>query len=78
MNEDTKQNYLFITICLCFTLITFAIIGGLSYYSIVDRKLMADNIDRAIEKGVDPLSVRCSFAKADDIVCVSYATTRTK
>jgi hypothetical protein len=74
MNEENTRNYNLITLCVCVTLVCFAIIGGLSYYSIVDRNLMSQNIDRAIEKGVDPLSVRCSYAQADDIVCVAYAS----
>jgi hypothetical protein len=34
---------------------------------------MAQNIDNAIAKGIDPLSVRCSYAKSDDIICVAFA-----
>lgn len=70
-DENKKPNYTLITFFVCVTLVCFATIVGLSYYSIVDRNLMAQNIDRAIEKGVDPLSVRCAYAKADDIVCIA-------
>jgi hypothetical protein len=34
---------------------------------------MAGNIDGAIAKGIDPLSVRCSYAKSDDLICVAFA-----
>lgn len=60
-------------IAVCTTLIIFALIGGRGYYSVVDRKLMSQNIERAIERGIDPLSVRCSYADSDDLVCVAYA-----
>jgi len=55
------------------TLIFLASIAGLSYFYITDRKLMAGNIDGAIAKGIDPLSVRCSYAKSDDLICVAFA-----
>ena len=61
------------TSIICATLIALATIFGYGYYSITDRGLMAQNIDSAISKGVDPLSVRCSYAKSDDIICVAYA-----
>lgn len=57
-----------------FTLVLLAAIFGLGYYNISDRSLMAQNIDNAIAKGIDPLSVRCSYAKSDDIICVAFAS----
>lgn len=61
------------TFIVCLTLILLASISGLSYYFIKDRTLMAGNIDAAIAKGIDPLSVRCSYAKSDDLICVAFA-----
>ncbi len=55
------------------TLITVVLIFSMTYYSIVDRKLMADNIQSAIEKSVDPLSVRCSYANSTDNICAIFA-----
>ena len=55
------------------TLVLLAAIFGLGYYNISDRTLMAQNIDNAIAKGIDPLSVRCSYASHSDTVCVAYA-----
>lgn len=48
---------------------------SLNYYHIEDRKLMSKNIEDAIEKGIDPLSVRCAYASEIDAVCVAYAYT---
>jgi len=56
------------------TLVLLAAIFGLGYYNISDRTLMAQNINNAIAKGIDPLSVRCSYAKSDDIICVAFAS----
>lgn len=56
------------------TLVVLSLIGALTHYNVEERKLMASNIDTAVQKGIDPLSVRCSYAKSDDIVCVTFAS----
>lgn len=35
---------------------------------------MAENIQVAIEKGINPMTVRCSYAKSEDVICVAFAT----
>lgn len=57
----------------CATIVILAVVAGATVYGINDRKLMAANIENAIAKGVDPLSVRCSYASGTDTVCVAYA-----
>jgi hypothetical protein len=61
-----------LTFPICITLMVLALITSVSYYHISDRKLMSQNIDSAIAKGIDPLSVRCSYASHVDAVCVAY------
>jgi hypothetical protein len=46
---------------------------GLSVYHINDRNLMAKNIDNAIGKGINPMSVRCSYVRGDDPICIAFA-----
>ena len=58
------------------TLVLFSIIAAICIYSLNDRKLMAANIENAIAKGIDPLTVRCSYAKSDDIVYIAHAANR--
>lgn len=58
---------------ICITFIILAIIGSYHYYHTQDRQLMAKNITDAIDKGIDPLSVRCAYASEIDAVCVAYA-----
>lgn len=55
------------------TIIIVAIVIGLTIYMINDRMLMSKNIDNAITKGVDPISIRCSYADSRDMICVAYA-----
>ena len=58
------------------TLVLLSIIAAICMYGLNDRKLMAANIENAIAKGIDPLAVRCSYAKSDDIVCIAHASNR--
>lgn len=61
----------------CLTIIVLAAIASYGLYYINERNLMANNIKDAISAGVNPLSVRCSYAKSDDAVCVAYSLTGT-
>ena len=58
------------------TLVLLSIVTAICIYGLNDRKLMAANIENAISKGIDPLTVRCSYAKSDDIVCITHAANR--
>ena len=58
---------------ICATIILLSFIAGTGMYLINDRQLMARNIETAIAKGIDPLSVRCSYAIGSDVICVAYA-----
>jgi hypothetical protein len=58
------------------TLVLLSIVAATCLYGLNDRKLMAANIENAITKGIDPLAVRCSYAKSDDIVCIAHAANR--
>ena len=55
------------------TLVLLSIVAATCIYGLNDRKLMAANIENAIAKGIDPLTVRCSYAKSDDLICVAFA-----
>ena len=58
------------------TLVLLSIVTAICIYGLNERKLMAANIENAIAKGVDPLSVRCSYVKSDDIICIAYASNK--
>jgi len=58
------------------TVVLLSIVTAICIYGLNDRKLMAANIENAIAKGIDPLTVRCSYAKSDDIVCIAHAANR--
>ena len=58
---------------ICLTIVVAASVLGTSIYHVNDRVLMAKNIQDAIAKEIDPLSVRCSYARGDDPVCIAIA-----
>jgi hypothetical protein len=47
-------------------------------YNINDRNNMAKNIEAAIAKGVDPLSVKCAYETNSNPICITYAATTKK
>lgn len=61
---------------ICLTIVTLGSIISLSIYQINDRVLMSKNIESAIQKGVDPLTVRCSYSKGDDPICISFTISK--
>jgi len=72
MNKDL------ITICISVVIVlSTAIIGGI-VYNTNDRSNMARNIEAAIAKGVDPLSVKCAYETGANPICITYAATTKK
>lgn len=66
----------FKTMVIAGTIVIVSAIVGAVVYNVNDRILMSRNIDNAIAKGVDPLSVRCSFADGKDMICVAYGASQ--
>lgn len=60
-------------IIVCATIILLTIVGAFTHYHINDRNLMSKNIEQALGAGINPLSVRCTYARTDDAVCVAYS-----
>lgn len=73
MMETIKKEISGLTFLICITLVVLSGIVSIGYYNVNDRKLMAQNIDSAISKGIDPISVRCSYASSTDTICVAFA-----
>lgn len=73
-----KNDMNLITIVVCITIVVVSAIFSVAYYNINDRKLMAQNISEAVAKGMDPLSVRCSYSNGHDNTCVAFAASTKK
>ena len=56
---------------LCLVIMTALIC--LTYYYDNQNKAIKSNIESAIVKGIDPVAVRCAYAKNNDNVCIAYA-----
>lgn len=75
MSEVFKD---FKTLVIAIATVIVSVVIGATYYNVNDRILMSRNIDSAIAKGLDPISVRCSFVTNTDTICVAYAASSKK
>jgi hypothetical protein len=76
--SDTKKSYEFITIIVCATIFAIGGIISATMYNLNDRNNMAKNIETAINKGIDPLSVKCAYEVNPNAICITYAATTSK
>ena len=72
MNKDL------VTISISLIIVLIATIIGVTVYNINDRNNMAKNIEAAIAKGVDPVSVKCAYETSSNPICITYAATSKK
>lgn len=71
--ESKSMQPVFITGFVCACIVILSSVFSYFWFNINDRRLMSSNIDTAISKGVDPMTVRCSYAPSTDNICVAYA-----
>lgn len=71
--EEVKQKGANDLIVVAITIVLLSIVVAVGLYELNDRKLMAANIENAIAKGIDPLTVRCSYARDYDTICIAHA-----
>jgi hypothetical protein len=58
---------------IAFSLMITTLIGCVTYYNYNQTQAVKSNIETALGKGIDPLSVRCAYSNSQDTVCVAYA-----
>jgi hypothetical protein len=58
------------------TIIAVSMILSILVYNLQQDTLKSKNMEQAIAKGIDPLSVRCSYAQPQDLLCVAYASSK--
>lgn len=56
----------------CISVVLISIVVSYAMYAIKENELMSQNIESAIQKGIDPISVRCSYALGTDNVCIAH------
>lgn len=67
-----------ITLAVCLTVVLSSTIIGAFMYNINDRNNMSKNIETAISKGIDPISVKCAYETNANSVCAVFAATGKK
>ena len=67
MNKDLT------TLIVCITLVMCSMVAAVTLYNINDRNNMAKNIESAIQKGIDPISVKCAYETSANAVCIAYS-----
>lgn len=60
-----------------FSLVVIVFISALTYFHINETRSIESNVKIALEKGIDPLAVRCAYSTSTDNVCIAYAASRT-
>lgn len=71
--KSYKLNTDLITISVSVVIVTCAALFSVTMYNLNDRNNMAKNIEAAIAKGIDPLSVKCAYETSTNTTCISYA-----
>ena len=71
--KELSMNKEFITVTISVVLVLCSFIAAIAIYNINDRNNMAKNIEAAIAKGVDPLSVKCAYETSANPTCITYA-----
>lgn len=66
----------YITTVVCGTIIVISFILSVTLFHFKETELKNQNIDQAMTKGVDPLSVRCAYASERDMICIAHAASR--
>ena len=55
-------------------LVVLSMIGAVTFYQYSELKSLERNVESAIVKGIDPVAVRCAYAKQTDTICIAYGT----
>jgi len=69
-----EKNLITVTVSIMILLCT--IIISYAFYNVNDRNNMAKNIESAIQKGIDPLSVKCAYETTANAVCITYSMSK--
>lgn len=67
------MNKEFTTLMVCITLAVCSCIAAVTIYNINDRNNMSKNIESAIQKGINPISVKCAYETNANAVCIAYS-----
>jgi hypothetical protein len=76
-STETKESYKMqkeiLTVIVCITVAVCSSIAAFTIYNLNDRNNMAKNIESAIQKGIDPITVKCAYETNTNAVCIAYS-----
>jgi hypothetical protein len=55
-----------------------SLISAITFYNFSELTAKRANIETAISKGIDPITVRCAYSGSTDMICVAYAAQKPK
>lgn len=55
-------------------IVIMTLISSVTFYNYSELKSLERNVESAIVKGIDPVAVRCAYAKQTDTICIAYGT----
>lgn len=73
MENQTTFIRIQITLIVCTCIIIVSLIISNYMSTVNDRNNMSHNMDTAIQKGIDPISVKCAYETQTNNLCVVYA-----
>lgn len=73
VNSTKSSTGITVIVCVMIVIMTAIIAYTMNYTN--DRNNMARNIEAAIAKGIDPLSVKCAYETNPTATCVTYSLT---
>ena len=62
-----------VTFVVCIAIVVTTLIGSILCYNLNERNNMSKNMEQAISKGVDPLSVKCAYETNPTQICTILA-----
>lgn len=66
-----NYNLLSVVVSVAIVSITYIVSTGITEHKKV--LAMSQAVSEASEKGINPIAVRCAFAKSEDNICIVYA-----
>jgi hypothetical protein len=67
-----------ITFILALVLAFIALVSSITFYNLKKDEAIQLGISTAMEKGIDPVAVRCAFSSPEDKMCLVYVAANKK
>lgn len=72
MSENQNKSDI-VTFIVCVSLIILTAIASVTFYKYNQGMNMSRNVESAINKGIDPVAVKCAYEDYSSNACVAYS-----